>query len=284
MSTSPCHPAKSCRSSLGRSFVDACQSMFDRQSFLFCLNFVLSYHIKWRSGIPRRSLHKKKALAVPLVVAPWASVHMSSPPVPPNSAPTHNTGSEEQPRPRDDDSPRKSSGDSTEWSARQAIRDFYYHLLFGIPFLYRNRVQRIIDDAHLSDRDLRLLMALNARNQSHWRRMTRNLDGLPKAIETSKDWEGLIGNFPPWSMKLKLNPNPDEITPLGMRQTITIPGTTQPGIAGGRPVLTDALKTFHTGWETFIKNISHEWTTLNIVSALILTYVHKLAYILLYHI
>ena len=159
--------------------------------------------------------------------------------------------------------------------ALQTIRDNYYHLLFGIPFLYQNRFQRIIDTAHLSDSDLKLLMALNARNRGHARR-GRPLKDWLKAIETLEDWDGLLGPFPLYSMKLKLNPNADEVTPV--RGTIPLPGINQPGNGGGgRLVLTAALETFHQDWKTFIKSASYEWTTLNILSALLLAYVHNLA-------
>lgn len=207
---------------------------------------------------------------------------MSSPPAAPNGAPVHDIDKETHTQALEDDTRSGASVGSREWSARGTIRDAYYHLLFGIPFLYRNRIQRIIDTAHLSDSDLKLLMALNARNRSHTRRR-RDLKEWLKDIETLEDWDGLIGIFPQWSMKLKLNPNPDEVTPV--RQTIPLPSTGQPGLSsGGKLVLTEALETFHTGWVTFINNASFEWTTLNIVSALMLTYVHSLVQVQPYYI
>lgn len=226
-------------------------------------------------------MHKKKALAVSSGRSPFrpASDGMSSTLVAPSNAPTKKSDNSEQPRPRESDTRRNVP---TRWSARRTIRNVYNHFLFGIPFLYQNRVQRIIDTAHLSGNDLKLLMALNARNRNHTRRRRELKDWL-SAIDTLEDWESLIGDFPPWSMKLKLNPNPDEVTPERMRQTIPLPNTNG-NAGGGKLVLTAALETFHEEWKTFIKSASYEWTNLNIVSALMLTYVYNLAYLRLYHV
>jgi hypothetical protein len=101
------------------------------------------------------------------------------------------------------------------------------------------------------------------------------------ALDTLKDWEGLTGSLPQRSMKLKLNPNSDEVTPLSC--LVPLPSTRQPRASGGgRLVLTDALNRFHVEWKLFLKNISSEWTTLSIVSALMVTYVDKLVRLIFY--
>jgi len=209
-------------------------------------------------------------------MTPWPSDSMSTPPVAPNHAPAHNTNNVGHPLLQEGDSQYNLPTNSTEWSIRYAIRDFYYYLHFGIPFLYRNRVQRVMDAASLSYSDLKLLMALNAENREQRGRMAGDTKAWLRCLDTLKDWEGLTGSFPERSMKLKLNPNPDEVTPLPY--VIPLPGTKQSRTSsGGKPALTEALGRFHVEWKTFIKSTSNEWTTLNIVSALMVTYVHKLA-------
>lgn len=137
-----------------------------------------------------------------------------------------------------------------------------------------------MDTAHLSYSDLKLLMALNARNREQRGRVFGDIKAWLGFLETLEDWDALTGNFPQRSMKLKLNPNSDEVTPLASQTPL--PGTrifrTSSG-GGGRPVLTEPLERFHNEWKIFLKNISNEWTTLNIISALMVTYVSKLAWI-----
>lgn len=210
---------------------------------------------------------------------------MSFPPFTPNYVPTHDTGDLGHPRSQGDDSQHNFATISAGWGIRCIFRDFYFYLHFGIPFSYQSRIQRVMDTAHLSYSDLKLLMALNARNREQRGRVFGDIKEWLGFLETLEDWDGLTGNFPRRSMKLKLNPNSDEVTPLPSQ--IPLPGTrtfrTTSG-GGGRPVLTEPLERFHNEWKVFLKNISNEWTTLNIISALMVTYVNKLAWIAFYRI
>jgi hypothetical protein len=166
------------------------------------------------------------------------------------TAATRSPANREQSHPPED-------AELTEWSIRRGVRGVYHYLHFNFPHFYRSRIQRVMDAAHLTEDDLMLLMTLNARNGTRRR-----------AVPDS--WKELIGDFPKWTMKLKLNPNSDEVTPRISTQSLGTPNSR-------KLVLPEALKRFHKEWETFTANASREWTTLNIVSALLLTYVHRLA-------
>jgi hypothetical protein len=208
---------------------------------------------------------------------------MSSSPVAPNHAPAHDTVKKGRPQSQEYDYQYNVATSSAGRSIRCALRDFYFLIYFGVPYLYRNRVQRVMDSAHLSYSDLKLLMALNARNRKERGRVGGDIKAWLGFLETMGDWDELTGSLPQRSMKLRLNPNPDEVTPLSC--TIPLPSTRpRPtrSLSGGRLVLTEALDRFQNEWKTFLKNISSEWATLNIVSALMVTYVHKLACLLSY--
>ncbi len=215
---------------------------------------------------------KARPLPSPVVIALEASDSMSSPQVAPKHVPNHDTGNAGHPRSQGDDSQYNFATVSAGWGIRCIFRDFYFYLHFGIPLSYQSRVQRVMDTAHLSYSDLKLLMALNARNREQGGRVFGDIRSWLGFLETLEDWDGLTGNFPQRSMKLKLNPNSDEVTPLPSH--IPLPGTrpsrTSSG-GDGRLVLTEPLERFHNEWKIFLKNISNEWTTLNIISALMVT-------------
>lgn len=216
---------------------------------------------------------KARPLPSPVVIAFGASDSMASLPGAPSHVPTHDTGKIGHTRPQEGEYQHGIATSPAGWSIRCKFRDFCYYIHFGLPFLYRNRVQRVMDSAHLSYSDVKLLMALNAPNRAQRGRVGGDIKAWLGFLETLKDWDELTGSFPQWSMKLKLNPNSDEVTPLS--HLIPLPSTRPTRTSsGGRVVLTESLERFHNEWKAFLKNINSEWTTLNIVSALMVTYVH----------
>ena len=73
---------------------------------------------------------------------------------------------------------------------------FYFSIRFGVSFLYRNRVQRIVDSAHLYYSGLELLMALDARNREQRGQVGGDIKAWLGFLEILDGWDGLIGSFP----------------------------------------------------------------------------------------
>ena len=169
--------------------------------------------------------------------------------------------------------PRPKPSPHRQSKARRIIRTLYYHLHFKFPHLYFSRVNRVFQIARLSEKDLRLLKMLNGPKSALVRAGLMGT-GIPwvGSIEEGGTWSSSALDRTPGLMRLPLpdmanltpHVGPQELRPSGERNTPV--GTSE----SHQWPLTEQLEIFEKEWTAFVDSASQEWTTLNIVSALLL--------------
>ena len=112
-------------------------------------------------------------------------------------------------------------------------RQTYLHFLMRLPSVYFSRVARIFEDAEVSRPDIE-----------------RMIDACMPPVERAGQ-EGRSARAAETVMRAERLPFPEEWTP---------------------PLVSPALVRFKQSWEAFIDSLLREWKTLNVVSALLLTY------------
>ena len=158
-------------------------------------------------------------------------------------------------------------------NARRIIRALYYYLHFQFPHLYFSRVHRVFEIARLSEKDLRLLKILNGPKSALVRAGLTGAGILgARMIEEGGIWPSNALYRTPGTMQLPL-PDLANLTPYIGPQEPRASGerNTSAGTPGTqRWELTKELEIFEKEWTAFVDTASQEWTTLNIVSALLL--------------
>jgi hypothetical protein len=158
---------------------------------------------------------------------------------------------------RDRANPVHPSPPHHERSKRHIAQAFYYYLHFTFPYLYLNRVDRVLDIAKLSKKDVNLLMELTGS------RRALGLVGMATTAISSPQILDAALHYSPREMRLPL-----------LDYTVLSPhlGPLERNMSTGTPTgLTKELDTFHKEWKSFVTAAIQEWTNLNIVSALLLT-------------
>ena len=126
-------------------------------------------------------------------------------------------------------------------------RQLYLHALLKLPALYFSRVARIFEDAEVSKNEIQRMIDICA---------SPNLDAASEANVTTTTQV----------------PSPSSGQGLGMAQRRGEPILPYPE-EWIPPTVTPALARFKNSWEQFVDSLLREWKTLNLVSALLCTYV-----------
>lgn len=154
---------------------------------------------------------------------------------------------------------------------RDVVIQVYRHFLLRMPSMYSHRVERVIEQAHLSEAEVHILIKIdkeNGRNSA----AGRILDTPARyALEDLEETRPLIGpgNSPsnsPYQPSIfkSLVDNPQDL------ESGAVP--IDPNILGDRDVrdIARKVKYFQTEWETFVDSLVREWKTLNVVNALLI--------------
>lgn len=149
-------------------------------------------------------------------------------------------------------------------------RLIYLHLLLRIPSMYFSRVARIFEDAEVSKPDIKRMIDACGRGGSHFQHSQTNATVTAPNIDTGIN------------MKMPL-PNNTLSTTAGA----DLRSTSAPNLAAAAsvvdlplplpeewslPLVSSSLIRFKLSWEAFIDSLMREWKTLNVVSALLLSY------------
>jgi hypothetical protein len=136
----------------------------------------------------------------------------------------------------------------------------YLVLLLRLPAMYFTRVARIFEDAEVSRPDIQRM--IDARGGGSYM--------MHSASETVHANAGAAGANHGREPGITLSPNAAAAEQIGIAAvaaTLPIPDDWSP------PVVSPALIRFKHSWEAFIDSLLREWKTLNVISALLLSYV-----------
>lgn len=126
-------------------------------------------------------------------------------------------------------------------------RQIYLHFLLRLPSLYFSRVVRIFEDAEVSKHEIQRMIEACAPDGD----LDQAGDEIPgrRTMSPSGTMRGNGGKVEPQRVFL---PFPEEWNP---------------------PTVSPALARFKSSWEQLVDSLMREWKTLNLVSALLCTYV-----------
>jgi hypothetical protein len=133
-------------------------------------------------------------------------------------------------------------------------RQLYLHILLRLPSLYFSRVARIFEEAEVSRPDIQRMIDAYIVGMS-WDNVATSAD----AGRPSGNYAGMLSPRPPTG--------PGAQAMVSMPPTLPFPEDWNP------PAVSPALARFKVSWEAFIDSLLREWKTLNVVSALLLSYV-----------
>ncbi len=128
-------------------------------------------------------------------------------------------------------------------------RLFYLYALLRLPALYFSRVARIFEDAEVSRPDVQRMIDACSR-PGYSIPLSSHVNVTSNAYRTSA--AGVSGHVGAAALVADLDILPEDWT---------------------APFVSPALVRFKHSWEAFIDTLLREWKTLNVVSALLLTYV-----------
>jgi hypothetical protein len=131
------------------------------------------------------------------------------------------------------------------WSPRFIMGQLYVYLLLRLPSFYLYRLARVFQDLEMSEPEIRRMAVAKA---EEWKKNEKDHGGRRRSHRS------------PGSMPMTL---------------------LQFGQSGGWPTqaamnessVSPALMRFKDSWESFIDSMLREWKTLNVVTALMLSYV-----------
>ena len=198
---------------------------------------------------------------------------------------------------------------------KEIIRQIYRYLLLRLPSLYFNRVGRVFQEARMSKPDLELLISRattthaivvagaialgvgggnipTAQGGEEGKRWVSDvLDGITgtprRSFGTPKqpsEREGLFDGHAAHNWETpEFGPSPSpKFTPLGLHGPEASQATLADGVPPGEqwtvPHVPWSLERFKEEWESFVIGLIKEWKTLNILSALLLTWVWNICY------
>lgn len=159
-------------------------------------------------------------------------------------------------------------------------RVIYLHILLRIPSLYFSRVARIFEDAEVSKPDIQRMIEACGRDGSHI--MGQAPLGPGPANESTNGYTHKQQNVNNTMNTLAVpnntwSPSAAPATNLAAVSMIDLPLPLPLPDEWSSPLVSPSLVRFKISWEAFIDSLMREWKTLNVVSALLLSYVLSLS-------
>lgn len=142
-------------------------------------------------------------------------------------------------------------------------RQVYLNLLLRLPAMYFTRVARIFEDAEVSRPDIQRMIDARGGGGAYM---------MPVASEVAHSNAGTAGSNHGREPGATFSPN---IGATVYASAVAIPNLYPLPFPDdwSPPIVSPALIRFKHSWEAFIDSLLREWKTLNLVSALLLSYV-----------
>jgi hypothetical protein len=137
-------------------------------------------------------------------------------------------------------------------------RQLYLAFLLRLPAMYFTRVARIFEDAEVSRPDIQRMIDARGGGGAYM---------MPSASDTAHANAGMADSIHGREPGIILSPSTAHTGMAVAATALPIPDDWCP------PVVSPALIRFKHSWEAFIDSLLREWKTLNVVSALLLSYV-----------
>lgn len=143
-------------------------------------------------------------------------------------------------------------------------RQVYLHLLLRLPAMYFTRVARIFEDAEVSRPDIQRMIDTRGGGGAYM---------IPSASENVHANAGMAGSNYGREPGVPLSSSTAAAAHTGLAAAAATPYPLPFPDDWSPPVVSPALIRFKHSWEVFIDSLLREWKTLNLVSALLLSYV-----------